>query len=190
MITSIKVAASAITFAFVTLLSESVQASEYGNYLSFGVARINPSGEYINSALIISTEFPYAESYGANIAFGIPYSQSGAIEIETAYRDVKIEGSSESFEATSIMLNSISFLDAGNNSPVPYWGAGAGYTFMESESGLSGQVMAGVRLPVMENIDVELEYKYFHFFLETSVDFLEYKSHEFGVGIVFHFGNK
>jgi outer membrane protein OmpA-like peptidoglycan-associated protein len=144
-------------------------------------------------ALIISQSFDLDDDWMGDVGAGYNYGNGFRLEGELAYRHNGIESSPfAGAEATSLMLNG--FFDFNRDGAFqPYVGVGVGHASLEiqnsRESDWAWQAMAGVGIPLDDNVTLDVAYRFFSIedlnFGSTDV---EYEHQAVTVGLRYQFG--
>ncbi|HZV57090.1 MAG TPA: outer membrane beta-barrel protein, partial [Sphingobium sp.] len=148
--------------------------------------------------------------YDADVNFGYDF---GTFRLEAEYAHKKANNKATSFSNSlaelpggmvrvdSVMLNGL--VDVGPDDGVQgFFGGGIGVarsrislpTTRDSDSGLAWQLLAGLRLPVTERVDVSLKYRLFmhpniHLVSDTALNAkTSVRSHSALLGIAYNFG--
>jgi len=154
-----------------------------------------------------SGEIEFDSGFAATGAYGQTLGQAGRLELELGYRNNDIDkvildgvgtGSDTDGDVATISLMANAFYGLNNDSRfTPFIGAGIGIANIEAdlETGseeddtvFAYQVAAGASMAVTENLDIDLQYRYFAT-EDPEFDGLEaeYDSHNLMFGLTLYF---
>lgn len=158
----------------------------------FGGLTLYPNLDYAG------TDYKMDNGYNLGGSFGASLNQNVDLEFEIFYTKTSYTGFSDEFTSLSLMTN------AYYNYPITeklvgYVGAGVGAMQIAYDSStvaysqhwvFAYQLMAGIRYPIYQNIDIFTEYRFSDAANDAtlySTDNVEYKSHNFTVGLRYNF---
>lgn len=137
--------------------------------------------------------FDLDEDIMGDIGAGYKFGNGLRIEGEAAYRNNDLDGlPGAAAEVASLMINGIFDFNPDGGFQ-PYVGVGAGYANLEvlddDESDWAWQAMAGVGIPLDDNVTLDIGYRFFAIEeLDFDGDEVEYEHQAVTVGLRYQFG--
>ena len=143
-------------------------------------------------ALTISQSFDFEDDWMFDAAVGHGYDNGFRAEVELARRDNDISNTTVDAQATSLMINGYYDFNRGGRFQ-PYVGLGVGYAKVDinndDDSNFAWQAMAGVGVPVNQNLTLDLGYR---FMSVDDLDFsglnADYEHQAVTLGVRYQFG--
>ena len=145
-------------------------------------------------------ETKFKNGLGLLLALGRRFEGNIGVELEASYRKGKdpvisyISGDIvQGFDAEmySVMLNGLYYVPGVIDFAQPYFGAGIGITrgnfAAGSGSAATGQVITGLSIPINDSFSTRVGYRYLKTGKFGTGHTIDYKSHNFEVGIIYSF---
>ena len=148
-------------------------------------------------------ESKFKNSLGLLFAIGRRFEGGLGVELEASFRKVRdsmpsyIDGDTDYFingSLNSVMLNGLYYVPDVIEFAEPYFGAGVGIVSISSASvkdeAAIGQIVTGLNIPVNDSFSTRVGYRYAatgKFRSRHKGHTIDYKSHNFEVGIIYNF---